>query len=62
MQYPDQPSEQPVDNIRMDKIQKVIQRALEEQLPDCGTNAWFIKSAHFANMLDSIMQTIWNEA
>lgn len=67
MLYPEQPSEQLTDNLRtdkmrLDKIRTIIQVELEDKLPDCATNDWFIKSVYFANTLDSIMQTIWENA
>ncbi len=60
--YTDQPSEKLVDNIRLEKIKDVIQEVLEEELPECDINAWFIDSVHFANMLDRAMEKIWAKA
>lgn len=53
-EYPEQWREADID-----KLRDIIQGVLEDELPECGTNRWFVHSIYFANMLDKIMQEIW---
>ena len=54
-EYPNQPES----TTGMNQMKDIIKEVLEEDLPDCNTNEWFIESVHFANMLDKIMEEIW---
>jgi len=56
-EYPNQPESMKTKD--MAGIQLIIKKVLEEDLPDCRANQWFIESVHFANMLDKIMEEIW---
>ncbi len=42
-------------------ISESIKALLKDKLPDCPTNDWFIKSVHFANLMDSICRLIDKE-
>ena len=48
--YPNQPSE----FIEVDEAFEEVKRILEDDLPDCNVNSWFIQSLYFANMIDKI--------
>ena len=41
-------------------IKNIIMAVLDEDLPDCSTNEWFLESVNFANMVDKIMERIWS--
>ena len=62
--YPDQPAEVLEGEGRylasMDEIRSIIQATLQNDLPECETNEWFMASVNFPNMLDRMMQDIWN--
>jgi len=59
--YAEQPREQLEDDKpNMDGIRKIINEGLMENLPDCSINNWFLESVYYANMLDNIIQTIWD--
>ena len=62
-EYPDQPEEQePIesnDNSSMNKMRKIIKEILEEELPTCSTNDWFLESIYFDAMLDKMMGEVW---
>lgn len=61
-EYSDQPEEQEPeesDTKTMDMMKVIISTVLLEDLPACSTNAWFIDSVDFANMLDRMMKECW---
>lgn len=39
-------------------LKSIIQSVLEEDLPDCVTNRWFVDSVNFANMIDKIVEKV----
>ena len=45
--------------MKMSKMERIIQEVIEEDLPDCAINSWFLKSVYSANMVDRIMDKIW---
>ena len=51
--YPEQP---PQDSSTRENIEEI----LIEDLPDCSTNEWFIQSIHFANMVDRIVNRLYD--
>jgi len=42
-------------------INKMIRCRLEDALPECATNEWFIGSIYFAGMVDDIVEDIVEE-
>jgi len=61
-EYPDQPGEcEPAesDTMTMDELRTVLDAFIRDALPVCSTNDWFIDSVYFANMLDKIVDIIW---
>ena len=61
--YPDQPEEskESKESERMGEMKKIVEKVLQDELPDCTTNEWFMGSPNFANMVDKIMERYWNE-
>ena len=53
--YDGQPEEGEIDNWI---LKRRIAELLEEQLPDCRENEWFLKSIYFSNLMDKIEELI----
>ncbi len=60
-QYTDQPKEDPVTEDNINYIIATISSILTEELPDCDINDWFLRSVHFANMMDKIKEDIQDD-
>ena len=58
--YPDRPNETTTGK-DMDEIKGIIERTLDDKLPDCPVNRWFLGSVYYANMIDEIISEIWEE-
>lgn len=56
--YPDQPTKN-IEDVR--QIVDIIKEVLDDDLPDCATNDWFLESVYYANMVDKIASRIWEE-
>jgi len=52
--YPDQPKEA----LQAKEIKGIIEEIIEEELPICPVNEWFVDSVGFANMVDKLVEKI----
>ena len=52
-------TEQPTEIIiGVGDVKAAIKEVIEEELPECSVNEWFVDSVHFANMIDKIIDKI----
>lgn len=52
--YPDQPEVV----AHMDEVRKIVEEVLDEDLPECAVNEWFVETVYCANMLDKIIERL----
>jgi hypothetical protein len=61
MKYPNQPTGKIVADVDLGQITRIISAVLEDRLPDCETNKWFIQTVHYPNMIGEIIRAIREE-
>jgi len=58
-EYPDSPKK--IEVYDRNNTQKLLEEIIEEDLPECFLNEWFIESVYFANMIDKILIRLKDE-